>query len=210
MTAAGRSVRLVVLFGAALTACAPLAPPGAGSGSGAPGVVVSQRHTGRFIELIGPRAQHAPPYLGTPDTNFYCLRSFVDRKTGDTADQLYVSDSYDGAERNWDAAQDAAGRALRFIPISSDEIACAGGCSYTEEFAADIPQRNLEASRQGFAVTFSDRAGDRKTIGVSGDQILAQLTAVAAQHKALPAAEQKTSPVSAPAAESAQTAAHQP
>ncbi len=31
-----------------------------------------------------------------PGTNFYCLRSFVDRKTGETADQLYVSDSYDG------------------------------------------------------------------------------------------------------------------
>ncbi len=75
--------------------------------------------SGRFIALIGPKAQHAPPYLDTPGTNFYCLRSFIDRKTGETVDQLYVSDSYDGTERNWDGAHVIApGSALVFIPIS--------------------------------------------------------------------------------------------
>lgn len=187
MIAAGRPALLVILFGAALTACVPLAPPGANSASAAAGVAVHQRVTGRFIELIGPRAQHAPPYLGTPDTNFYCLRSFVDRKSGDTADQLYVAQSYDGTERDWNAAQNAAGRKLRFLPISRDEIVCAGGCSYVEEFAADIPKRELEASPQGLAVTFIDRAGDRKTISVSREQVAAQLAAVAAAQKALSA-----------------------
>ncbi len=198
-----RPAFLVVLLGAALTACVPFVPPDAGSGSAAAGsVVVHQRQTERFIELIGPRAQHAPPYLGTPDTNFYCLRSFVDRKTGDTADQLYVADSYDGTERDWDAAHDAAGRRLRFFPISRDEITCEGGCSYTEEFAADIPKRGLKASPQGFAVTFTDRAGDRKTIRVSAEQIAAQLAAFAAQPKPMPASA--ASPEPPPAA------AHQP
>lgn len=202
MIAAGRPSLLVILFGAALTACVPLAPPGANSGSLAIGAAVRERQTGRFVELIGPRAQHAPPYLGTPDTNFYCLRSFVDRKTGETADQLYVAQSYDGTERDWNAAQDRAGRSLRFFPISRDEIVCAGGCSYAEEFAADIPKRELEASPQGLAITFIDRAGNRKTISVSADQIAAQLAAVAAAQKAL----------SAPAAsaEPPLAAAHQP
>lgn len=196
MIAAGRSSFLVILFGAALTSCVPPAAPGAG-----PETAVRQRQTGRFTELIGPRAQHAPPYLGTPDTNFYCLRSFIDRKTGDTADQLYVADSYDGAERNWDAAQDGEGRRLRFFPISRDEIGCFGGCSYTEEFAAEIPERELRASPQGFAVTFADRAGDRKTVSVSAEQVAAQRAAVAAQ-------QQAASP--AALAESPPATAHQP
>ncbi len=192
MIAAGPPAVLVILFVAALTACVPLPPSGAVSGPPAAGVAVRQRQSGRFVELVGERAQHAPPYLGIPDTNFYCLRSFVDRKTGDTADQLYVADSYDGAERDWDAAHDADGRRLRFFPVSRDEISCAGGCSYTEEFAADIPERELRASPQGFAVTFTDRAGDRKTISVSAEQIAAQLAAVAAQQQAASPAQSTT------------------
>jgi hypothetical protein len=179
---------LTVLLGAALTACAQLAPPAAPSGSAAdaPGTTPAVEVRGRFIELIGLKAQHAPPYLGTPGTNFYCLRSFVDRKTGETADQLYVSDSYDGTEHNWDGAHDGAGRALVLVPISHDKITCDADCSYVEEFAADIPESELRASRQGFAVTFSDRTGDEKTITVSADQIAAQLAAVDAQHDAMP------------------------
>ncbi|MGH7030750.1 MAG: hypothetical protein ACREE9_12480 [Stellaceae bacterium] len=192
MSSAGRRPSfLVILFGAALTGCVALAPPGAGSGpvaAAARGVAVREHGSGRFVELIGAKAQHAPPFLGTPGTNFYCLRSIVDRKTGETANQLYVSDSYDGAERSWDAAHDAAGRPLIFIPINRNEIACQrGGCSYAEEFAADIPAPAFEARPPGFTVTFTDRAGDRQTIRVSADQIAGQLTAVAAQQKSIPA-----------------------
>ena len=72
----------------------------------------------RFIGVIGARAQHAPPFLGVTETNFYCLRSFVDRQTGETRHQVYVSDSYSGAERNWGTAHDETGHALRFVEIS--------------------------------------------------------------------------------------------
>src|SRR5271169_5085725 len=108
---------LPLIFGAALSACSQFAAPGAppSAGGKAPVVQVREHLSGRFIALVGPKAQHSPPFLGTPGTNFYCLRSFVDRKTGETADQLYVSDSYDGAERNWDAARDNAGRPQVFI-----------------------------------------------------------------------------------------------
>ncbi|HEY3911402.1 MAG TPA: hypothetical protein VGM07_16150 [Stellaceae bacterium] len=205
MSVAGRRPIALVLFGAALAGCVPLSPPQAVSGSpGADrGVAVREHLSGRFVELIGVKAQHAPPYLGTPDTNFYCLRSVVDRRSGETADQLYVADSYDGKERNWDAAHDGDGRALRFIPISRREIVCdAGRCAYAEEFAADIPERELRANPHGLRVTFTDRAGDRKAIGVSAEQIVAQLAAVAAQLK----------PGSAPAVSNGApfAAAHQP
>src|SRR5438552_13794892 len=68
----------IILY--ALTACAELPPPEAGGSA-----VVSARDNmaPRFIEFVGARAQHAPPFLGVPQTNFYCLRSFIDRQTGE-------------------------------------------------------------------------------------------------------------------------------
>ena len=195
---------LPAVFGVALSACSQLGSSGSSPGAvgKAPAVAVREDLSGRFTALIGPKAQHAPPYLGTPGTNFYCLRSFVDRKTGETADQLYVSDSYDGAERNWDSAHDDAGRAQVFIPISRNEITCDRGCSYAEEFAATIPESELRASPRGLSVIFTDHAGDEKTITVSADQIVAQLAAVDAQQHAAP------SP--AVSAEPPLAAAHQP
>ncbi len=207
---ARRRVFLAAFFVAALTACAPLAPPTAPSGSAAarPGaagdataVVVREHLSGRFVALIGPKAQHAPPYLGTPGTNFYCLRSFIDRTTGESADQLYVSDSYDGAERDWEAARDSEGRSLAFIPISRNKIGCDDGCSYAEEFAADVPESELRASPKGLAVTFTSHAAEEKTISVSADQIAAQLAALDAHQKAVASAASAAPPAAA---------AHQP
>ncbi len=104
--------------------------------------------------FIGPKTQHAPPFLGIPETNFYCLRSFVDRRTGETAHQLYVTDSYFGADRGWNAARDSAGAPLPFVAIGHDEISCDAGCSYVEEFAAKLPESTLRTSSDGLAVTF--------------------------------------------------------
>jgi len=135
----------------------------------------------RFIGLIGTKAQHAPPFLGVPDTNFYCLRSFIDRQTGETRHQLYVSDSYSDAERRWDTARDGAGHALRFVEISRERITCGGGCSYAEEFAADIPESELRANPQGLKVVFTAGSGAEKTIAITGNQITAQLAAIDGQ-----------------------------
>lgn len=203
MTVCRRGI-VPLVFGAALSACSQFAAPGSSPSAGGkvPLVEVREHLSGRFIALIGRKAQHAPPYLGTPGTNFYCLRSFVDRKTGETADQLYVSDSYEGTERNWDTARDATGQALVFIPVHRDKIACEGGCSYAEEFAANIPESTLRANPMGLAVTFTDGAGDAKTITLSADQIAAQLAAVDAQRNAV-------SPPAA-AAEPPLATAHQP
>lgn len=141
----------------------------------------SEDSTSRFVGLIGTKAQHAPPFLGVPETNFYCLRSFVDRQTGETRHQLYVSDSYSGAERRWGAARDEAGHALRFVEISRNQITCDAGCSYAEEFAADIPENELRANPRGLKIIFTDSSGAEKTITVSGSQITAQLAAIDAR-----------------------------
>jgi hypothetical protein len=163
----------------ALTSCAQLAPR-----PSAAGVLVTEARedsSHRFISFIGPKARHAPPFLGIPETNFYCLRSFVDRRTGETAHQLYVTDSYFGAERGWNAARDSSGRPLPFVAIGHDEISCDAGCSYVEEFAANLPESTLRTSPEGLAVTFSARSGDERTIVVPGDSITAQLAAIDAR-----------------------------
>lgn len=174
------------LLGAALAGCAAAPPahrPDTTGSAGSAGVSVREHLSGRWLALIGPKAQLAPPYLGIPGTNFYCLRSFIDRRTGETADQLYVVASYDG-KRDWDAAHDGGGRALQFVPISRHQIVCEGNaCSYAEEFAANLPAEELRANPEGLAVTFTDQAGGETTITVSKDQIAAQLAALANQNR---------------------------
>jgi hypothetical protein len=170
---------LVAALTAALTACSQIGPPPLDAGR--PVVLAREDLAPGFIGFIGPKARHAPPFLDTPGTNFYRLRSFLDRQTGATTHQLYVSDSYFGAERIWNAARDSTGAQLPFVAVSRDEIACDSGCSYVEEFAAALPESGLRASAQGLAITFVARSGDQKRIFVSGEQIAAQLAAVDAR-----------------------------
>ena len=186
MTARGFGI-LAASLGLALAACAQPRPPEAPAQPSASAVTPTREDIpSRFVGLIGTRARHSPPFLGVPETNFYCLRSFLDRQTGETRHQLYVADSYSGPERHWDAARDGGGRSLRFLEITRHEITCDGGCSYTEEFAADIPESELRANPQGLKVTFSAQTGTEKTIAVSGGQITAQLAAVDAVHNSAP------------------------
>ena len=170
---ARRGSLLAASLGVALTCCAQLAP------LGRPTAAVEAREdlSPRFIGLIGPKAQHTPPFLDIPGTNFYCLRTFLDRRTGEVEHQLYVSDSYFGAERDWNAARDGTGGSLPFVHISRNEITCEGGCAYVEEFAATLPESELRASPDGLAVTFLARSGEEKIILVSGELIAAQLAA---------------------------------
>jgi hypothetical protein len=177
----------------ALTGCAQ--PPRSAS-SAQDGAPAREDQLPRFIGVIGAKTQHAPPFLGVPGTNYYCLRSFVDRKTGETLHQLYVSDSYSGNERRWEAARDDGGRPLRFVEIGRNEISCTGSCSYLEEFAAAIPESELRADPQGLAVIFASASGAEKRIMVSGAQISAQLAAVEARRGATQpaAAAQPTAP----------------
>lgn len=189
----------------AISACAVEAPPtptqaaNAVTLAAANAVTLTKEKDGRFLVLTGPRLRHAEPFLGIASTNFYLLRSFVDVRTGETLHQLYVEDSYPGAERNWNAARLAAGGTLRFIAISKNEITCEVGCSYAEEFAASLPEPLLRANPQGFTVVFNTRSGIERTITVPGNLVAKQLAAIA-QLRATPptAAAAVSSAASAP------------
>jgi hypothetical protein len=178
----GKSIT-ALLFAAALPACAQLPPP-------APPATAAIRpperqQAARFVDIVGPSKQHDPPFLGIAYTNFYCLRSFLDRQTGAVANQLYVADSYFGAERHWNGAQDGAGHRLPFVLVSSNKITCEKGCAYADEFAATLPETELRSRDGDLLVVFTARSGDGLTIALSGGEIAHQLTAVAAARKGL-------------------------
>jgi hypothetical protein len=162
----------------ALAGCALHQTGGSAVATSPNGVITKTELNGRYLAVIGPRQQHAQPFFGIADTNYYTLRSLIDRTSGQTSHQLLVEDSYVGPERRWDAAHDGWGQTLRFIPISHNELACeGGGCSYAEEFAAAIPEPELRGSPRGMEVTFTDKAGDKKTIAVPGNVIAVQIAA---------------------------------
>jgi hypothetical protein len=162
----------------------------------AEGVNLTKQQGGRFIAFVGPKQQHTEPFLGVSDTNFFALRSWLDNKTGETAHQLYVADSYYGGPFNWDGVSDADKMKLKFVPISRNQISCDQGCSYYDEFAAVLPEDYLRAHTSGLAVIFT--AGDGKSLAVKvpGDLVAEQLAAVDMVKATAAKAAQNTAPSS--------------
>jgi hypothetical protein len=187
-----------VLAAFALAGCAM--PGEVPTAAGSTAATVTQQQRGPFIVLAGPKRRHAEPFVGVPSTNYYLLRSFIDTRTGAVAHQLYLQDSYLGAERVWNAARLATGQTLRFLPISKSEVLCEKDCSFAEEFAAALPEPLLRANPQGLTVVFTARAGNQKTIAVPGDLVTKQLAAVAAAraNRATAAATSPPAPAAAP------------
>lgn len=139
-------------------------------------VTITREQGGRFLSIVGPHVPHDQPFLGVANTNFFALRSLIDTRTGETTHQLYVEDSYFGAKHKWEAAA-ADGQALKFVPISTNEITCDQNCSYAEEFAANIPDAMLRGSPQGLNVRFTAKSGADKVILVQAELIQKQLAA---------------------------------
>ncbi len=196
MTRCGRRALAAALLGAQLAGCTAMTTTERDlSSPGQNGIAVREDLSGRFVALIGPRIQDDPPYLGVPRTNYSCLRTLIDRKTGEMAQQLYVSASYE-ANHDWDAAHDHAGRTLTFLPISRLPIACTGTdkCAYAEEFAAKFPESLLNENPRGFSVTFADRAGHTQTIAVTAAQVAAQQAALAQYRQSVAAATAAPAP----------------
>jgi hypothetical protein len=183
---------------AALAGCAGLSSELPPNVLAAGGVTRSEEQGGRFIAFVGPRRPHGEPFLGVSGTNFDALRSWIDTRNGETVHQLYVEDSYFGAERNWEAARILGGEPLRFIAISKNEISCENGCSYAEEFAAALPEALLRASPRGLAISFTAHSGAERTIIVPGDLIQRQLAAVDDARSTLPAASAASPPANPP------------
>lgn len=188
----------IVLGGCSLTPNEKLAPQ-----PGADQVEMTKEQGGKFLAFVGPKLLHTQAFLGVEDTNYFCLRSWLDTRSGEVAHQVYVEDSYYGAPYRWDGAHDADNKKLRFIAISRNEISCDQGCSYADEFAAALPEDLLRAHRDsGLTVTFTAQTGKTLSVSVPSRFIAEELTAVDATRAALAAnakAAQAAAPPPAPA-----------
>ena len=164
----------------------------------AEGVELTKQQGGRFIAFVGPKRQHTQEFLGVSDTNFFALRSWYDNKTKETAHQLYIEDSYYGGPYNWNGVHDADGLTLKFIPISRNKITCDQGCSYADEFAAELPEDYLRAHKGGFAATFTAGDGKDLKVQVPGELVVDELIAVDAV-RGIAAKAAASAPQTAPA-----------
>jgi hypothetical protein len=206
-TSAACALLLLALTGCVLVPPDPTPSPlhpaaGTGPGTGTDEVVMTKEQGGRFLAFVGPRQQHADPFLGVDDTNYFTLRSWLDTKTGENAHQVYVEDSYFGAPYRWNAVRETDGPTLRFVAISRNQISCEDGCSYADEFAAVVPEEVLRAHRNsGLSVTFGAETGKSLKVDVPARFIAEQLAAVDAARSALAANTEKATPT--PAATSA-------
>lgn len=188
------SALLPIVFGLAACVASPERVLVASPSGGIVPVTMRTDVSHRFIAFNGPKDLHGPPFLGVSETNFYALRSWLDRETGIAAHQLYVSDSYAGPERGWSAARLEDGEDLPFVAISLDVIACEPGCAHVEDFGANLTDAQLRAHPFGLAVIFRDRSGGAMRIAVRGDRILTQLAAVGSQRAALNLADPGSAP----------------
>jgi hypothetical protein len=174
-----RNLAAVGLLAVALPACTAFAPnEKLPAQPAAEGVELTKEQGGRFIAFVGPKLQHTEPFLGVSDTNYFCLRSWLDNKTGETAHQLYVADSYYGSPYKWDGVHDKDNKALRFVAISRNEITCDLGCAYADEFAASLPEDYLRAHSGGIDLVFTSSEGKALPVSVPAKLVGEEIAAI--------------------------------
>jgi hypothetical protein len=174
-----RKIAASALLTFALAACSMMQPSEKlAPQPAAQGVELTKEQSGRFIAFVGPKLQHTEQFLGVSDTNYFCLRSWLDNKTGETAHQLYVAESYYGTPFKWDGAHDKDNKALRFVPISRNQITCDQGCAYADEFAAALPEDYLRTHRDGVSVTFTSSDGKTLPVTVPPNLVGEELAAI--------------------------------
>jgi len=207
-----KNVVAAALVAVALGGCAMLQPEEKlPTQPGADQVELTKEQGGKFLAFVGPKLQHADKFLGVDDTNYYCLRSWLDTRTGETAHQLYVEDSYFGTPLLWNGAHDKDSKKLEFVAISRNEITCDQGCSYADEFAAALPEALLRAHRDdGLTVIFTAETGKTLTTEVPARLIKEELLAVDSTRAALAENAKKTPPTAGAPAPSPATASPAP
>ena len=199
-----KHVVAAAILAAALGGCSLMPNEKLAPQPGADQVEMTKEQGGKFLAFVGPKLQHTEAFLGVEDTNYFCLRSWLDTRNGEVLHQVYVEDSYYGSPYRWDGAHDADNKKLRVIAISRNEISCDQGCSYADEFAAALPEDLLRAHRDsGLTVTFTAQTGKTLAVTVPGRLIAEELIAVDSTRAALAAnakAAQTGGPAPAPAA----------
>ena len=138
----------------------------------------SQRATFIGIEIIDNPARG--------DFKQWFIRSFVDKRSGELAHQLYVHIRYFGERRRYEAAADDHATSLRFVRIDRERGACHyGDCDYEEDFGFELGDKTLrERAGPGFQVKVVAHSGDSLILTIAPGQIVAQLATIDAYRRA--------------------------
>src|ERR1700676_903273 len=124
-----KNIVAAAILGAALGGCSVMTHEKLPTQPGADEVEMSKQQGGKFLAFVGPKLQHTEAFLGVEDTNYFCLRSWLDSCSREVARHVYVEHSYYGAPSRWDGPHDADNKMLRFIAHSRNEISRDQGCS---------------------------------------------------------------------------------
>jgi hypothetical protein len=140
-------------------------------------VKVSGDKFSKLITFDGP-AIGINPFGGT--FRQWNIRSWLDRNTKVTTHQLYVTVSYDGDWRFYDAAADDNANDLAVTKIGTKVVYCsAGSCLVSEFVGVDLPEATLVAkAATGLQIKISAKSGDSLVLDVSPAQITAELKAI--------------------------------
>ena len=107
------------------------------------------------------------------------IRSWVNKKTGDTTHQIYIADIYtSSAWKYWVLASDDQALVLNVRGIHRDVGSCSrySGCIYEEHVGVDVPDAILKTRSTGeYCIKLKARSGDEKVISLTQDMISSQL-----------------------------------
>lgn len=123
------------------------------------------------------------PFGGT--FRMWNIRAWIDKKTGEVTEQLYLETSYLGHWRFWQTAADDQADPLEVVAIDRSVDDCTGMCSYSETVGVTLPNDYVRRhAATGFQVKVSAKSGDSLILDVGADQIQPVLNAIDAYKSA--------------------------
>lgn len=107
------------------------------------------------------------------------VRSFIDKKSGVTTHQLYVSMYYKSDWRFYNRATNERGEAVEFLEINRDVVTCASSpCLLSEVFGIKISEKELRTAQGPIKFQASSKSGHKQIITVTQGAIMQQIEAV--------------------------------
>jgi len=113
------------------------------------------------------------------DYHSVALRSFVDKKTGLAANQVYVTVSYVGGWRFYRTASFEGGAQRAVLAIDRNVDFCNGGiCAYTETLGIQLSDEELQAAARGMKIRLNAKSGHESMIELPANYVAGFLAAL--------------------------------
>ena len=128
------------------------------------------------IKVIGPE-EYENPFAGTYRS--WRIRTWIDKATGATQNQLYVEIHYFGDWRFYQEAATDQAQQLNVVDIDRHVEDCHGICTLDEVVGIDLDAALLRTRvSTGMQVKLSAKSGDSLILGITSQQISQQLAVI--------------------------------